>query len=140
MTSTQCAIVVLSFALAGFGFPSADYRSFGQQSKEKVDACDQVAAWEEVTEARNVNGDIVRVAQNQESGPQIFYTVRCNSVGEMPCRGIQASISSRCETRLNAMAAIVEDETRSNGLRWDMIMVPGQCVCAEFLNNTLSIS
>ena len=117
-----------------------------------MDACDQVATWEQITHAqckyplqvfvRNsdflaIDGSIVQLAQNEDSGPQLFYSVRCRAEFNA-CRGIEAGIRSRCETRLNPIAAIVVDQNAPNGIKWDVVLIPGQCACAEFVNTTIS--
>jgi len=103
----------------------------------KVDACDQVATWEQITHAQSIDGSIVQLAQNEDSGPQLFYSVRCRAEFNA-CRGIEAGIRSRCETRLNPIAAIVVDQNAPNGIKWDVVLIPGQCACAEFVNTTIS--
>uniref|UniRef100_A0A914ELU4 Uncharacterized protein n=1 Tax=Acrobeloides nanus TaxID=290746 RepID=A0A914ELU4_9BILA len=63
---------------------------FEEQTSEKVDTCDQITAWEQFDEAQTIDGQTVKILQDSNSGPQLFYTVRCSSECEgKPCKGIQ---------------------------------------------------
>uniref|UniRef100_A0A914Q7W9 Spaetzle domain-containing protein n=1 Tax=Panagrolaimus davidi TaxID=227884 RepID=A0A914Q7W9_9BILA len=103
--------------------------------KSKIDACEQIIAWEQIYQAKTIDGNSAQIVQN-EDGPQLFYTVKCRQDREnLPCHGINSGIQSRCETRFNAVAALIFDELSPNGFRWDMVMIPGQCTCI-FVNGT----
>ncbi|KAE9556139.1 hypothetical protein FO519_000627 [Halicephalobus sp. NKZ332] len=132
-----CNILSVVVILVSIGFQGGVSGKSLALEGRKVDACDQVATWEQITHAESIDGSIVQLVQHEESGPQVFYSVRCRAEF-YPCRGIEAGIRSRCETRFNPIAAIVVDETAPNGMKWDVVLVPGQCACAEFVNTTIS--
>uniref|UniRef100_A0AC34PV17 Nerve growth factor-related domain-containing protein n=1 Tax=Panagrolaimus sp. JU765 TaxID=591449 RepID=A0AC34PV17_9BILA len=104
--------------------------------ESEIDACEQMTSWEQIYQAETIHGSTAVLAQNEESGPQVFYAVRCRSEFS-PCRGIKAGIVSRCETRFNPTTAIVVDKSAPNGIRWEVVLIAGQCVCTEsFVNLT----
>ncbi|CAD5221669.1 unnamed protein product [Bursaphelenchus okinawaensis] len=112
--------------------------------KSSEDACETIAEWRQPAEAYTATDELVGIVQ--DVGPQVFYTVRCNETQEAtPCNGIQQGFESHCETRFNLVMALtyvksvdkravhLTDILRQSNLdrptKWQMIKVPGQCVC-----------
>ncbi|CAD5228259.1 unnamed protein product [Bursaphelenchus xylophilus] len=125
----------LAFLIIGFS---------AVQASLTEDACETVAEWRQPTEAYTPSDELVEVVQ--DVGPQVFYTVRCNETQETrPCAGIQNGLESHCETRFNLVMAltyvkqagakrshlndIIRDAKIERPTKWQMIKIPGQCVC-----------